>query len=391
MLYGLFPLPVWGYILVALALTHVTIASVTIFLHRHQAHRALDLHPAVSHFFRLWLWLTTGMVTRQWVAIHRKHHARCETAEDPHSPQVLGVGKVLREGAELYRMAARDAEMVRHYGHGTPADWLERNLYARFPSLGPTTMLAVNLALFGLAGIPIWGVQMLWIPVWAAGVINGLGHWWGYRNFKTDDASTNISPVGLLIGGEELHNNHHAFPASAKFSSRRWEVDLGWWYIRLLAVLRLARVRKVAPALHVRWGKGFADMETLRAVVAHRYRVMAEFGSCVVLPILGEEVRRADHSCRGLYRRARGALLRDEAFLNAGERASLGEVFSRSQTLRVVCEYRRRLQELWGRSNAGPEGLLKALQEWCRQAEETGIQSLQEFAARLRGYSLSAI
>ncbi len=389
MLFGLFPLPVWGYVLVALLLTHVTIASVTIFLHRHQAHRAVDLHPLASHFFRLWLWLTTGMVTREWVAIHRKHHARCETAEDPHSPQVLGVGRVLTQGAELYRRAARDEDMLRQYGHGTPSDALERRLYARYPSLGPTLMLAIDLLLFGLAGIPIWGVQMIWIPFWAAGVINGLGHWWGYRNFKTADASTNLSPVGLLIGGEELHNNHHAFPASAKFSSRRWEVDLGWWYIRTLSLLRLARIRKVAPRLHVNWAKGRVDMETLRAVIAHRYRVMAEFGSRVVLPILREEVRRADRSCRGLYRRARGALLRDEAFLDAGERASLGEVFSRSQTLQVVCEYRRRLQALWGRSNAAPEGLLRGLQDWCRQAEETGIQALQEFAARLRGYSLS--
>lgn len=388
MLNGLLHLPVWGLVLATLALTHVTIAAVTIFLHRHQAHRALDLHPVVSHFFRLWLWLTTAMVTKQWVATHRKHHARCETEEDPHSPQVAGIRTVLWRGAELYQVQARNQETLTQYGHGTPDDWLERNIYARAPSAGPVLMLAIDLALFGLAGIAIWGVQMLWIPFWAAGVINGIGHWWGYRNFKTEDASTNITPVALLIGGEELHNNHHAFPSSAKFSSKWWEIDLGWWYIRLLALVRLARVRKVAPRPHLLEGKGRVDMETLRAVAVNRYHVMAEFASRVLVPTLRDELRRADRSCRSLYRRARHGVLRDDAFLDEHARTSLKEVLSRSQQLRVIYEFKRRLQEVWARSTPNQERLLRSLQEWCHQAEATGIHVLQEFAARLARYRL---
>ncbi|MHB1239632.1 MAG: acyl-CoA desaturase [Chromatiales bacterium 21-64-14] len=388
MLSGLLHLPVWGLVLATLALTHVTIAAVTIFLHRHQAHRALDLHPIVSHFFRFWLWLTTAMVTKQWVATHRKHHARCETDEDPHSPQVAGIRTVLWRGAELYQAQARNSETLSQYGHGTPDDWLERHLYGRAPSAGPVLMLVTDLALFGLAGIAIWGIQMLWIPFWAAGVINGIGHWWGYRNFKTEDASTNITPVALLIGGEELHNNHHAFPSSAKFSSKWWEIDLGWWYIRLLALVRLARVRKVAPRPHLVEGKGRVDMETLRAVAVNRYHVMAEFASRVLVPTLRDELQRADRSCRSLYRRARHGVLRDDAFLDEHARTSLKEVLSRSQQLRVIYEFKRRLQEVWARSTPNQDRLLRSLQEWCHQAEATGILVLQEFAARLARYRL---
>src|SRR5262245_22874593 len=274
---GVWDMPWWGYVVYTLIVTHITIASVTIFLHRCQAHRALDLHPAVSHFFRFWLWLTTGMITKNWTAIHRKHHARCETEEDPHSPQIVGIRKVLWEGAELYRKEGRNKETLEKYGAGTPDDWLERNIYAPHDRWGFSLMLGVNFVLFGFIGITIFAIQMLWIPFLAAGVINGLGHWWGYRNFQPEDASTNIVPWGVLIGGEELHNNHHAYPTSARFSSRWYEFDIGWHYIRLMEVLGLAQVKKVAPPLKLDIGKTHCDLETVQAVITHRYDVVARY------------------------------------------------------------------------------------------------------------------
>ena len=304
-MYSLFDLNWWQLLVVTLGLTHITIASVTIFLHRAQAHRAVDLGPVPSHFFRFWLWLTTGMVTREWVAVHRKHHAKCETEEDPHSPQVEGLNRVLWGGAWLYRKATQDHEMLDKYGRGTPDDWLERNVYARMPWLGVSLMLVINLVLFGLPGLLVWGVQMIWIPFWAAGVINGLGHWWGYRNYETVDASRNISWLGVLIGGEELHNNHHAFASSAKFSTRWWEVDLGWGYIVLLRTLGLARVKKLAPQPRILPSKERIDMDTLRAVFASRLHVMSSYAREVLLPVLRQELRCRDVACRSRLRAAR--------------------------------------------------------------------------------------
>src|SRR5450830_660655 len=278
---GLLDLPWWGYVLTTLALTHITIASVTIFLHRHQAHRALDLHPVASHFFRFWLWLTTGTVTKEWASIHRKHHAKCETSDDPHSPQILGIKKVLLEGAELYRKEARNLETLEKYGRGTPDDWLERNLYSRHSMLGIMLMLAIDVLLFGPIGITIWAVQMIWIPVTAAGIINGIGHYWGYRNYDCADAATNIIPFGILIGGEELHNNHHTYATSAKLSSKWYEIDIGWAYIRILETLRLAKVKKLAPEPKFSHGKSEADFETLQSVIANRYDVMAKYAKSI--------------------------------------------------------------------------------------------------------------
>ena len=284
-LYGLLDVDILSAVLVTLGMTHITIVAVTVYLHRAQAHRALDLHPAVSHFFRFWLWLTTGMVTKEWVGVHRRHHAKCETAEDPHSPQILGLRKVLGEGAELYAQAASDRAAVERYGQGTPDDWLERRLYSRFSWQGVALMLLLDVVLFGVYGIVIWAVQMLWIPIFAAGVINGVGHYFGYRNFEPPDASTNIVPWGILIGGEELHNNHHAFPSSARLSSKWWEFDIGWMYIRILTALRLAKVRRVAPNPQVVPGKSQLDLETLRAVITSRMHVFARYGKEVMVPV----------------------------------------------------------------------------------------------------------
>ena len=386
MLDGLLDLNGWQLVLVTLALTHVTIVAVTVFLHRSQAHRALDLHPVLSHFFRLWLWLTTGMVTREWVAVHRRHHAKCETPEDPHSPQVLGLSKVLWEGAELYRGALHDEAQIAKYSHGTPDDWLERHLYGRLRWQGVAVMLMIDFALFGVLGVAVWAVQMIWIPFWAAGVINGVGHFWGYRNFESPDAATNISPWGILIGGEELHNNHHAFPSSAKLSSRWWEFDIGWFYIRLFEILGLARVRRVARQPVIDAGKTVVDMDTVKAVVSHRMHVLARYAREVVKPVARKELCHDENSCRRLARQARRLLVREESRLDPRSRARLAHLLQQSQVLATVHQYRKRLQAVWDRTATSQDVLLSSLQDWCRQAEATGIQALAEFSRSLRGY-----
>jgi len=386
---GITQLSIGALLLTGLVLTQVTIAGVTIYLHRYQAHRALELHPVIAHFFRFWLWMTTGMVTREWVAIHRKHHAKCETPEDPHSPQVRGLGKVLWQGAELYRQEAGNRGTLEHYGHLTPDDWLERHVYARFPWLGITFMLMIDIALFGAAGLVMWAVQMAWVPFWAAGVINGVGHYWGYRNYETTDASRNILPLAIFIGGEELHSNHHAFPASARFSSRRWEFDLGWGYIRLLGMLGLAQTRRVAPRRAVILErKESIDLETVHAVVKNRMYVMASYARDVIRPVLRQERKHCDGSCKQVLRRARSLLIRDASLINEHARVRLDQILARFNDLKIVYQYRQQLQSVWASKATSQEALRKALQEWCQQAEETGIAALQEFSRRLRGYSL---
>ncbi|RMG32815.1 MAG: acyl-CoA desaturase [Gammaproteobacteria bacterium] len=385
MIEGLMQLSWWQLIGTTLGLTHVTIVAVTVFLHRAQAHRALTLHPAVSHFFRFWLWLTTGMVTREWVAVHRYHHARCETEDDPHSPQVKGIRKVLWEGAELYREAIADQGLVERFSHGTPNDWLERNVYAR-RTTGIAIMLLLDVLLFGVAGVAVWAIQMVWIPFWAAGVINGLGHWWGYRNFASPDAATNISPWGILIGGEELHNNHHAFPSSAKLSAKWFEFDIGWMYIRILSALRLARVRRVALRPILAAGKTSVDMETVKAVVVHRMHVLADYARQVISPVAREELCRSERHCRKLARQVRSLLTADGARLDEAARQRLAEVLEHSQMLSTVYQFRERLQGIWERSATSQEILLESLQQWCREAEATGIRALQEFARSLKRY-----
>jgi stearoyl-CoA desaturase (delta-9 desaturase) len=389
-LHGILDVSLWQAVVITLALTHVTIAAVTIYLHRAQAHRALDLHPLAAHFFRFWLWLTTGMVTREWVAVHRRHHAKCETPEDPHSPQVLGLRKVLTEGAELYGQAAAEPDTVARYGHGTPSDWLEHNVYSRYQWQGVGLMLILDVALFGLYGPVMWAVQMLWIPFWAAGVVNGVGHYWGYRNYESPDASTNVSPWGILIGGEELHNNHHAFPSSAKLSSKPWEFDIGWLYIRILSALGLARVKKVAPELRVLKGKKLADMDTLRAVVVSRMHVFARYTQEVLAPVTRAELCRDVNHCRRVLRYSQQLLAREGKRLDANARQRLEQILDQSQTLATVYQFRERLQDIWERSATSQEALLRALQDWCRQAEETGIQALERFAQNLKGFSLQA-
>lgn len=381
---GLLELPWWGDVLATLALTHVTIASVTIFLHRHQAHRALELHPAASHFFRFWLWLTTGMVTREWVAIHRKHHAKCETQEDPHSPQMAGIRRVLWGGVGLYRKEAAKADTLEKYGNRTPDDWLERHLYTPHNGLGLVLMALLDVALFGpWPGLVMFAVQVVWIPFWAAGVINGLGHWWGYRNFACEDASTNLFPIAILIGGEELHNNHHAHASSAKLSCRWYEFDIGWAYIRLLELAGLAQVKKVAPRLRRDPVKNAIDLATLQAIITHRYEVMAKFARSAKLACVAE--MRALHR-RDETPRTAGRLLRNP-FLAERERAKLDALAQNSPTLRTLVAMGAELKSLWLPSTTPREQLLAHLQDWCRKAEASDIEALQRFSLRLRSYA----
>ncbi|MCS6945401.1 MAG: fatty acid desaturase [Sutterellaceae bacterium] len=385
---GLLGLAWWQLVLVTLALTHVTIASVTIFLHRSQAHRALDLHPIASHFFRFWLWLTTGMVTREWVAVHRKHHAKCETPEDPHSPQIKGIRKVLWEGAELYMAEAANAETLARYGHGTPDDWLERNIYSRFTWQGVALMLGIDLLLFGWAGLAVWGVQMLWIPFFAAGVINGIGHYWGYRNYDSPDAATNIMPWGILIGGEELHNNHHTYPTSAKLSSKWYEFDLGWLYIRLLQMLGLARVLRLAPVPKVTRPKARIDLDTLQAVVSYRYDLLARYarGLRDAYRMELQRLRAAGADARRF--RALKSWLRkgDLQSMPPAQQQTLRELLAHSWVLRTLIEMRVELAAVWSRSAHSREQMLAHLQDWIARAEASGIRALQDLALRIRSY-----
>jgi stearoyl-CoA desaturase (Delta-9 desaturase) len=386
---GLIDLPWWGYIVVALVFTHITIASVTIYLHRHSAHRALDLHPVVAHFFRLWLWLTTGMSTKAWTAIHRKHHAKCETEEDPHSPQVLTLKKVLLEGGELYRKEAKNQDTLDKYGHGTPEDWIERNVYSASDTGGVALMLIVNVLLFGPIGLTIWAAQMLWIPVTAAGVINGVGHYYGYRSFQVEDASTNIVPWGILIGGEELHNNHHAYASSARLSNKWYEFDIGWLYIRLMEIVGLADVKKLAPTVKIATGKVRCDLQTLQAVITHRYDVLARF-TRLVRATCAEELRKIRERGPGHaidLQSVKRWLHLDAKLVPAKEKAELEQVLKTSKVLDTVYTMRQELVMLWQRSTATKEQLLSQLEDWCHRAERSGIAPLREFSLTLRRYA----
>jgi stearoyl-CoA desaturase (Delta-9 desaturase) len=390
MFFGVFNLPWWGDLVVAVLLTHVTIVAVTVFLHRHQAHRALDLHPAVSHFFRLWLWLTTGMVTKEWAAVHRKHHAKCETLEDPHSPQILGINRVLWRGVFLYVKEARQPGTLERYGHGTPDDWLERNVYSRFQIVGLTLMGAADVVLFGFVpGILIFVTQMVWIPFWAAGVINGIGHYWGYRNWATPDASINIVPLGILIGGEELHNNHHAYPTSAKLSMKWYEFDIGWLYIRLLEAAGMARVKHKAPKPRLAAAKPAVDLQTLQVIIACRYAVLAQYGRSLRRAYreeLAKLHRFAPHDALALQT-VEPWLDRDERLLRENERARLAELLPKSHVLQTMVAMRHELAAVWGRSVATREQLLAQLQDWCRRAETSEIKPLADFSRQLRSYA----
>lgn len=388
MIFGALNLSFWGYVLATVILTQMTIASVTIYLHRNQTHRALTLHPIISHIFRFWLWITTGMITADWVAIHRKHHATTDVEGDPHSPIVMGIKKVFWEGAELYRAARKDREMISKYSHGTPDDWIERNVYSRYSSKGMFLMLFVDLFLFGVPGITIWAIQMMWIPVWAAGVVNGIGHYWGYRNFECPDAATNVFPWGFWIGGEELHNNHHTFASSAKFSVKWWEFDIGWMYIRLLSFLGLAKVKKLPPKLAEEQNKLHVDIETVKAVVSNRFQIMSHYYTDVLRPML-KQVKRNNIETKQdkkLVHRAGVLLRRETELLSPKANTRLQALLERYEQLRVAYNYRQSLQNVWLKTATSQKELVESLQQWCKQAEESGVEALHKFAQQVKRY-----
>ncbi len=387
---GLAGLGWWELLIVLLVFTQLTIFSVTLYLHRSQAHRGVDFHPVLNHFFRFWTWLTTSMITKEWVAIHRKHHAKVETEEDPHSPQTKGIGNVFWRGVELYREARWQRADIEQYGKGAPDDWIERRLYTRYATGGPVVLLFVNAALFGLPGVALWAIQMAWIPFWAAGVINGLGHWWGYRNFESSDTSTNLTPWGVWVGGEELHNNHHAFPSSARFSMRRWEVDIGWIVIKGLEKIRLAKVLRVAPTLDIRPNIAVPDADTLKALLSHRFQAMTDYQRNVLKPALKEEAVQAGAKLRALLpRKLRRGLVDDGRWLKPDAREQLRSWVSQRPRISALVEHRARLSALLEARSHDAAERLKALQAWCHEAEASGIRALQEYSARLKGYALA--
>ena len=377
----------WQIVLYTLVMTHVTILGVTIFLHRSQTHRGLDLHPAVMHFFRFWLWMTTGMVTKEWVAIHRKHHAKCEKEGDPHSPMLFGIWKVMFRGADLYRVESSNKETMAKFGHGTPDDWLEHNLYAKHSLWGVLSMLVIDLALFGAIGLTVWAVQMAWIPFWAAGVVNGIGHYWGYRNYNSPDTSTNVFPWGFIIGGEELHNNHHAHGTSAKFSAKWYEIDVGWGYIQVLKFFGLAKVRKVAPKLKLESGTKAIDLQTLQGVITHRYEVMARYGEIIKTAVREELISKPASGAAVRLQRVRRWLHRNEEVLHPEQRAEVDQAIAHNQSLSTLVQMRRELGRLWESSSASSEQLLHDLQAWCQRAQQSGIAGLEQFANRLSRYA----
>ena len=384
-LYGILNLSFWGYVVAAVLMVQFTFMGVTLYLHRDATHRSLDLHPALRHVFRLWLWMSSGIVTKEWVAVHRKHHARCETEDDPHSPVIFGLKKVLLEGAELYQVQARNPETQEKYGRGTPDDWMEHNVYARYRNYGIVLMVLIDLLLFGVPGIIIIAVQMLANPLMAAGVINGLGHHTGYRNFECPDAARNVLPWGFIVAGEELHNNHHAFPSSAKFSIHRWEFDIGWLYIRVFQAFGLARVIRIAPEPARVAPRSHVDLDTVRAVIVNRMHVLREYSRNVTIPVFREELREAGGK---LSNRVKKLLVREPVLLDNVARSKLKEVLATNHVLNTVHDFRERLRVLWSGANMSNESLLQHLKDWIVQAEASGIKGLQDFAASLRGYAM---
>jgi len=386
---GVLNLSFWGYVAITFVFIQISMMGVTLYLHRDQAHRAIELHSALRHFFRLWIWMTSGMVTREWVAIHRKHHAMVEREGDPHSPQVFGLRKVLLEGAELYRVESKKADTLSKYGRGTPDDWLERNVYTRFGSVGIYSLLSIDIILLGLPGITVFAMQMLSMPVFAAGVINGLGHARGYRNFESDDTSTNLVPIAVLIGGEELHNNHHAFPTAAKFSARWWEFDIGWMYITILKTFGLCKVRRLAPMPQFAAKPRSVDLETVAAVLQNRMHVLRDYRRKVTLPVFRMEKR--CHRDNKLLKRARKLLVAGPILMDDAARERLGRLLEDNAALRTVHEFRQQLLSLWEQANVSNERLVSQLREWCKQAEASGIDALHDFSANLRGYLPQAV
>ncbi len=386
----------WLQILITLLIvTQVTILAVTLYLHRDQTHRGLKLHPVVQHFFRFHLWMTTGMLTKDWVAIHRKHHAKCETAEDPHSPQFHGIKKVLASGVELYTEERSNQETLDTYGKGTPNDWIERNVYTRFHFLGINLMLLIDIALFGVIGITFWAIQIIWIPFFAAGVINGLGHWSGYRNYSTSDCSTNLTRFGFFIGGEELHNNHHAFPSSCKFSHVKGEHDWGWYAIKTLNAVGLATIQKTVPVLEQRTddhdNKNTIELDAVKAMLTHKVNLLQTYVKDVIKPAIAQEYDTRSKQFRKSSDKFLNSLSIDWRFLDDEAKELFKEYINTSPTIETIIKYRDELKEIWEAKGKTTEQMIEALKEWCQNAEKSGVKVLQEYAQKLQTYRLKTV
>ncbi len=367
--------------------TQITILAVTLYLHRDQTHKGLRLHGVVRHFFRLHLWLTTGMLTKDWVAIHRKHHAKCETPDDPHSPKFFGIKTVLFSGVELYTKERHNQETLEKYGKGTPNDWLERNIYTRFHFLGVALMLLMDVAAFGAIGITFWAIQIVWIPFFAAGVINGLGHWSGYRNYSTQDCSTNLSRFGFIIGGEELHNNHHAFPSSCKFSHVKGEYDLGWFAIKILQTFKLAQVKKIVPQLH-QTNKTNIDMEAVKAMLTHKVNLLQVYVKDVIKPAIGQEYTLRTKQFKKTRKKFLNSMSLDWRFLDDETKYLFTQYMQTCPSVATIIKYRDELKAIWESKGQSTEQLIAAIKNWCQKAEKSGIEALQNYAKQLQTYRL---
>jgi stearoyl-CoA desaturase (Delta-9 desaturase) len=383
--YGFVELPFWGYVLVTFATIQLMFLGVTLYLHRDQSHGGLILHPVLRHFFRFWLWYSSGVVTREWVAVHRRHHAYADQEGDPHSPVIFGLKRVLLEGYELYSAAAKEPAIVRHYGKGTPDDWIERHLYSRYPNLGIVLFALTFLVLFGIPSIVMVAVHLSAQPFFAGGVVNGLGHAAGYRSFEMPSTATNLLPWGVLLGGEELHNNHHAFPRSARFAVQSWELDIGWLWIRAFRFVGLAKVRYVAPRPRLERKRRELDAETVHALFKNRMHVLRDYARRVVLPVCRELARCEPRG--SVPSRTSKLLIRHPALLAEEAKRALRDLLERYEVLRRVIEYRDSLQHLWSDTSGNQARAVGQLREWCAKAEASGIDALREFSLALPAYA----
>lgn len=388
---GLLNASTWQIVIMTLIAVQVTLAGVSLFLHREQTHRGIILNPFLRHFFRFWTWFTTGMLTKDWVAIHRKHHAFCETQQDPHSPQIHGIRKVLFHGVNLYTQERKKRETIEKYGKDTPNDWIERNIYTRFHYLGIVLLALTDIALFGVIGLLVYAIQMLWIPFFAAGVINGIGHFTGYRNYRTDDSSRNITRFGFFIMGEELHNNHHAFPSSCKFAHRKGEHDIGWYLIKVLSFLKLCEIKKVVPVLNENSRAETINSDTVKAILTHKFNVLQQYIKDVIKPTVMNEYHDASRKVKKHLNRYMSSLSLDPKFIKKDIRKKISDNIDNSTTINTLIAYKQELQSIWNNNTLSMDEMITAIKDWCQKAEHSGISFLQEFAKKLSTYTLKPV
>lgn len=384
----------WQMLIFFLVTYHLTVITVTVYLHRHMAHQSVDLNPVLRVFFRLWLYFGTGMDPREWTAVHRKHHAVCETEEDPHSPKVYGIKRVLIGGAELYGESIIDNKdgMLEKYTRGCPDNWFERNIFQNRHT-GIMILLGIEIILFGFPGMIIWAGQMMSIPVMAAGVINGIGHYWGYRNYESPDMSKNIVPWGIIVGGEELHSNHHTYPNSAKFSSKWWEFDLGWFYICLFSFLGLAKVHHAGrPATSHDKSKSTIDINTAMGAINDRFRIMADYANKVVNPLIKDAMKHADVETKSLLKGAKRLLCQDPNMVTDEQenKQKIEQILNVSDRLRTVYQLKLDLQKVWKQRVKSRDEIMSAFKAWMDEAENSGINVVKDFASYLKTYTLPA-